>query len=600
MIHFGQVYLSKPQMTEAEGSINTMFPSHARLRNLTYASPLYLDMKKEIKYADPNNPINMNATEDTEMEWEVEEADAEYQKVFIGRVPIMLRSEYCILSELSDKELCDNGECPYDQGGYFIINGSEKVLIAQERMATNHVYVFAKAQPAVYSYSCEIRSMPERGSKLASTIFMKMMSPKVGDKGGGQPIRTSLPYIKTDIPIIVVFRALGIVADRDILEHICYDFNDFQMLDMLKPCIEEAFVIQDRDVALDFIGKRGTTVGVTRERRIKYAADILQKEMLPHVGTKLHMETNKAYFFGYMIHRLLLAALDRRETDDRDHFGKKRLDLAGPLLGGLFRMLFRKLTKDISKYLQKTLDTNREFNLNLAVKSGTITNGLKYSLATGNWGDQKKFMQARAGVSQVLNRYTFASTLSHLRRLNTPIGRDGKLAKPRQLHNTHWGMVCPAETPEGQACGLVKNLSLMAYITVGSSSRPIIEFLDEWSMETLEEISPSSIPSATKVFLNGVWVGVHRDPDQLVRTLRKLRRCVDVSPEVSVVRDVRDKELRLYTDAGRICRSLFVVTPEQHLVLDKEHVNQLHEGVNKVYLGAQLGRSLVSRRRGIH
>jgi DNA-directed RNA polymerase II subunit RPB2 len=280
-----------------------------------------------------------------------------------------------------------------------------------------------------------------------------------------------------------------------------------------------------------------------------------------------------------MIHRLLLAALDRRETDDRDHFGKKRLDLAGPLLAGLFRMLFRKLTKDISKYLQKTLDTNREFNLNLAVKSGTITNGLKYSLATGNWGDQKKFMQARAGVSQVLNRYTFASTLSHLRRLNTPIGRDGKLAKPRQLHNTHWGMVCPAETPEGQACGLVKNLSLMAYVTVGSSSRPIMQFLDEWTMETLEEISPASIPSATKIFLNGVWVGVHRDPDQLVRTLRRLRRCVDVSPEVSVVRDVRDKELQLFTDAGRICRSLFVVTQEQELLLTKEHIEALHEKV---------------------
>jgi DNA-directed RNA polymerase II subunit RPB2 len=273
--------------------------------------------------------------------------------------------------------------------------------------------------------------------------------------------------------------------------------------------------------------------------------------------------------------RLLLAALDRRETDDRDHFGKKRLDLAGPLLAGLFRMLFKKLTKDISRYLQKTLDTNREFNLNLAVKSSTITNGLKYSLATGNWGDQKKFMQARAGVSQVLNRYTFASTLSHLRRLNTPIGRDGKLAKPRQLHNTHWGMVCPAETPEGQACGLVKNLSLMSYITVGSSPRPIMEFLDEWTMETLEETTPSNIPDATKIFVNGAWVGIHRDPDSLVRTLRRLRRCADVSPEVSVVRDVRDKELRIYTDAGRISRSLFVVTPEQQLVFTADQLEEL-------------------------
>jgi DNA-directed RNA polymerase II subunit RPB2 len=297
--------------------------------------------------------------------------------------------------------------------------------------------------------------------------------------------------------------------------------------------------------------------------------------MLPHVGIKAHTENRKAYFFGYMIHRLLLAALDRRETDDRDHFGKKRLDLAGPLLAGLFRLLFRKLTKDVSRYLQKKVDAGHDFNLSLAVKTSTITNGLKYSLATGNWGDQKKFMSARAGVSQVLNRYTFASTLSHLRRLNTPIARDGKLARPRQLHNTHWGMVCPAETPEGQACGLVKNLSLMAYVTVGADSRPIMEFLDEWTMENLEEINASSIPGATKVFLNGAWLGIHRFPDDLVKNLRSLRRSYDISPEVSVVRDVRDKELRIYTDSGRICRSLFVVTPDQNLVLTKEHVYSL-------------------------
>lgn len=179
-------------------------------------------------------------------------------------------------------------------------------------------------------------------------------------------------------------------------------------------------------------------------------------------------------------------------------------------------------------------------------------------------------MSAKAGVSQVLNRYTFASTLSHLRRTNTPIGRDGKIAKPRQLHNTHWGMVCPAETPEGQACGLVKNLALLAYISVGSPSAPIVEFLEEWGMENLEEYS-SDMSKATKVFVNGVWQGVHRDPAQLVSTIKSLRRRGDISPEVSIVRDVRERELRLFTDAGRVCRPLFVVE-DQRLVLRREHV----------------------------
>ena len=183
-------------------------------------------------------------------------------------------------------------------------------------------------------------------------------------------------------------------------------------------------------------------------------------------------------------------------------------------------------------------------------------------------------MSAKAGVSQVLNRYTFASTLSHLRRTNTPIGRDGKIAKPRQLHNTHWGMVCPAETPEGQACGLVKNLALMAYISVGTPSAPIVEFLEEWGMENLEEYS-SDMSKATKVFVNGVWQGVHRDPAQLVSTIKSLRRRGDISYEVSIVRDVRERELRLFTDAGRVCRPLFVVE-DQRLALRKEHIDALN------------------------
>jgi DNA-directed RNA polymerase II subunit RPB2 len=185
-------------------------------------------------------------------------------------------------------------------------------------------------------------------------------------------------------------------------------------------------------------------------------------------------------------------------------------------------------------------------------------------------------MSSKAGVSQVLNRYTYASTLSHLRRCNTPLGREGKIAKPRQLHNTHWGMVCPAETPEGQACGLVKNLALMATISVGSMSGPIIDFLEEWGLESLEENAHSSTLT-TKVFVNGVWMGVHRDPTNLIETLKKLRRKDDVHPEVSIVRDIRERELRLYTDPGRVCRPLFIVEDHQ-LALQKKHVRWLIQG----------------------
>ncbi|KAI0669738.1 DNA-dependent RNA polymerase II second largest subunit [Trametes maxima] len=571
-IKFGQIYLSRPTVTEADGSVVPVFPQEARLRNLTYSAPLYIEMKKRVLLGreDPES-----ATGD--MIWETEHDDNpdDTRKVWIGKVPIMLRSTFCILHGLEDHELYDLNECPYDSGGYFIINGSEKVLIAQERMATNHVYVFAKAQPSPISFLAEIRSAVEKGGKTISQFQVKLYH-RSQERSLGNVMKATIPYIKVDIPIWVVFRALGVISDRDILEHICYDMQDNQMLEMLKPCIDEGFVIQDREIALDYIGNRGTTTGLNRERRLRYAQEILQKEMLPHVSMAEGSESKKAYFFGYMIHRLLLAALERRDLDDRDHFGKKRLDLAGPLLANLFRMLFRKLTKDVYRYLQKCVETHKEFNLSLAVKHNTITNGLKYSLATGNWGDQKKSMSSKAGVSQVLNRYTYASTLSHLRRCNTPLGREGKIAKPRQLHNTHWGMVCPAETPEGQACGLVKNLSLMSCISVGSLSAPVIEFLEEWGLESLEENAHSSTP-CTKVFVNGVWMGVHRDPANLVKTIKKLRRKDDISPEVSVVRDIRERELRLYTDAGRVCRPLFIVENQQ-LLLQKKHIENLVRG----------------------
>ena len=593
-IKFGHILLSRPAMTEGDGSTAVMLPQEARLRNLTYSSPLYLEMTKKVTVAreriaeaseDGMDHDGARQPGETYLHWENDgrQTESEPIKVFVGKLPIMLKSKFCLLKDLTEQELHNWGECPYDQGGYFIINGSEKVLIAQERSAANIVQVFKKSDDKV-PFVAEIRSAVEKGSRLISSMQIKYHSQR-GDKkkSFGSSIKATLPYIKEEIPIAIVFRALGVVSDEDILNHICYDRSDTQMLEMLKPCIEEAFVVQDREVALDHISKRSNALGSAREKRVKMAREIMQKEVLPHISQSEGSETRKAFFLGYMVHRMLQVALGRREPDDRDHFGKKRLDLAGPLMAGLFRMLFNKLTKDVYKYLQKCVESGKEFNLTLGVKSTTLTNGLKYSLATGNWGDQKKAMSAKAGVSQVLNRYTFASTLSHLRRTNTPIGRDGKIAKPRQLHNTHWGLVCPAETPEGQACGLVKNLALMCYITVGSPSEPIIEFMVQRNMEVLEEYEPTRSPNSTKVFVNGVWVGVHRDPAHLVSTVQSLRRRNMISSEVSLIRDIRDREFKIFTDAGRVCRPLFVIENDNKssnkgcLVLTKAMISKLED-----------------------
>nr|UWK20543.1 RNA polymerase II subunit 2 [Trichoderma rhododendri] len=607
-IKFGSVMVSRPTISETDGTVTSLLPYECRDRNLTYASPLYIKITKKVSAA-VEREVPLHEMDDaqqeeyartgdhpTKLEWEEEEngeddnigkSDDWKDMVFVGKLPIMVKSKICHLSREQDENLFLVNECPYDQGGYFVINGSEKVLIAQERSAANIVQVFKKAQPSAYTYTAEIRSALEKGSRLISSMMLKLYGKGDSARGGfGQTIHTTLPFVKSDLPVAIVFRALGVVSDEDILNHICYDRNDSQMLEMLRPCIEEAFCVQDREVALDFIGKRGNRdqAGLGREKRVRVAKDILQKETLPHISQTEGSETRKAFFLGYMVHKLLQCALGRREPDDRDHFGKKRLDLAGPLLAKLFRGIMRRMNTELANYLRRCVEGNRHFNLAVGIKPGTLSNGLKYSLATGNWGDQKKAMSSTAGVSQVLNRYTFASTLSHLRRTNTPIGRDGKLAKPRQLHNTHWGLVCPAETPEGQACGLVKNLSLMCYVSVGSPSEPLIEFMINRGMEVVEEYEPLRYPHATKIFVNGVWVGVHQDPKHLVSQVLDTRRKSYLQYEVSLIREIRDQEFKIFSDAGRVMRPVFTVQQEDdpetginkgHLVLTKELVNKI-------------------------
>jgi len=389
-IKFGRLYLAKPTTVEKDGTVTNIFPHEARLRNLTYSAPIYVDITmneyrvpRDTNLADTSIPLGECIS--------TEEA----RKEFLGYVPIMLRSFNCYLTGKDDSQLSDLGECIYDQGGYFIINGSEKVIIAQERMSNNHVYAFRKKQPSKFSWVIETRSQVETLTRPASTLYLQMY--QKGGKGSseGNQIRSTLPYIRTDIPVVIIFRALGFVADRDIIEHVTYDLTDGEMMDLFRPSLEEAFVIQRRDVALDFIGRRGSAKDVTKEDRIRYASGILQKEVLPHVGTEDNCETRKGFFLGYAVHKLLMCKLGRADEDDRDHFGKKRLDLAGPLIGGLFRVLFRKLTKDVRKHLQRCLDEGKHFNIGAAIKSNHITDGLKYSLATGNC----KFLDIRKLIS---------------------------------------------------------------------------------------------------------------------------------------------------------------------------------------------------------
>ncbi|ETN46839.1 uncharacterized protein HMPREF1541_01028 [Cyphellophora europaea CBS 101466] len=602
-VKFLDFTLSYPNVVEGDGVTNDLMPHEARLRSLTYACPAFILMSKKTYWArEQETDANAVKTEGENgtLYWEVGHSDDDIpddrpESVYIGKIPVMLKSGSCWLNQdsgktkssrkiFSDQDLFAWGECPYDQGGYFVINGSEKVLIAQERSAGNIVQIFTKAAPSPFTHLAEMRSVVEGGSRQMSQCTVKLMRKSDGPDGTkiDQPIRVQLPYTKLDVPLAVVFRALDIVSDSDIIEKICFDHSDKEMIDMLMGTLQEGQAIQRGEHARSFIAVRTGNEKLTPPQRQQITNDILQKEWLPHIGKGPDALTKKAYYLGYMVNRLLKCALGRTEPDDRDHLGKKRLDLAGPLMTTLFRTLFDRATKDFFRYMQKRVESDQPINIRAGFKPNIITNGLKYSLATGNWGDQKKLDKAKAGVSQVLNRYAYASTVSHLRRTNAPIGREGKIAKPRQLHNTHWGYVCPAETPEGQACGLVKNLALMTLVTNDVPIGPLRDYILEKDVEALEDWEPKLNPQATKVFLNGVWFGVIvRDPRFLVDHMKQLRRSCVIDSTIGLVWDIREKEFRITGEGGRIIRPLFTIDNDRtslnngNLTLSKYQIARL-------------------------
>jgi len=574
---FGHLYLNRPCKDDSEGK--PLWPYEARVRSLTYASTAYIDLQHEV-YQVRSQSIN----EDAFGRPVVDEAllkragtlvkQVPYNKIFIGKIPLMLRSYFCWLGKGDDASPAERQECSYDQGGYFIVNGMEKVLIGQERMTSNFVYLFHKLPPNKYSWSTEIRSQRE-GMQATSGCSVKLKRSNANSQGSSGQLVVDLPNIRQEIPIAIVFRALGCTSDKEITQRIVYDESDRRMIHVLRESIETAQIFPTKEICLDFIARRGPTLGGNRDQRISYAENLLQREFLPHVGHEPGCEYDKTWFLGYMANRVLQGQLGRLPPDDRDHFGKKRIDLAGALMASSFGQLFRKMVKDVRRTLQMTIDAEKDVDIAAVVRNNSqITSGLQYQLATGNWNKAKDGTVVRSGVAQALNRLTYMSALSHLRRINTPLGRDGKLAKPRQLHNTNWGMICPAETPEGQAVGLVKNLALTTQITTGYNPSVLLDVLHELGLWKIAECSPEKMSSHDKIFLNGKWVGCSAEGKELVQVLRDLRRLADIPSDTSILYEMISKEVRIFTDSGRPMRPLLVVK-DNELVLTVETLEKV-------------------------
>jgi DNA-directed RNA polymerase II subunit RPB2 len=560
--------ITKPEIHENDGSIKTMLPSEARLRNFTYSSPMFVTV--DVKYVTKRG-IGLS---------DIKEYKKHFTNVCIGKIPIMLRSKYCILNNFPNEEKQILGECNYDLGGSFIINGSEKVIISQERVAENKVYTFKSSKSNTkYSHVVEIKSVLETKFLPAKNISVKLSSK---ENVYGKNIRVTVPHIKADIPLFIVFRALGIESDKDIVQHIVLDMKSKHMIKLLKASLVASSHIQTQQTAMEFLTKYITTtnqpkdIKINKEGKIAIVNDILQKEFLPHIGYSFQ---KKAYFLGYMVNKLLSSCLGINKYDDRDSYNNKKVDAPGILMANLFRQYYTKLVKDTRNSIMKELnsgpwkatkiikDVINKTNIYKLIKSTTIETGIKYSMATGNWGI--KSYSSKVGIAQVLSRLTYLGTLSHLRRVNTPIEKTGKLIPPRKLHNTQFGFIGPAETPEGAPVGVVKNLAISATISTHSPSQPIRNILKELSIMVLENTKLDKIQGIGKIFINGDWCHVDPDLCKLTKTLKELRMNGVINIYTTIVLNIDENELHINTCAGRVIRPVFKVKDNKLCITPK-------------------------------
>jgi DNA-directed RNA polymerase II subunit RPB2 len=577
-ISFENFRIYRPQIHENNGAMKLMFPHEARLRNFTYASVMTVDLNIKITHRYGENYKNSETFYKT------------LPNIHIGKLPIMLKSDICILKQHNHLNPDITGECKMDTGGYFIINGSEKTVIPQERAAENRVYCFnVKKNNNKWLWTAEIKSVPD--FKCISPKQIQLMI-ATKNNGFGYPIYINIPRIKQPIPLFILFRALNIISDEDICDIIILNKDDKKMKRMLfglKACIVDANKYITKEECVEYITSFAmyTPINMDKEKgarkKREFTVNVLNNDLFPHCKT----EKQKIKFLGYMANQLLQTSFGWLNPCDRDSYLNKRIDLTGTLLNNLFRNYFNKLVKDMQKQIVREMNNGswkstdnyhniiNKTNIYKIIKSTTIANGIKRALATGDFGI-KHTNSNKVGVAQVLNRLTYISSLSHLRRINTPIDKSGKLIPPRKQHNTQWGKICPAETPEGGSVGVVKNLSYLAHITIKSNTEPITDLINNL-MISIDDMPPKALYGKVKVFVNGSWVGITEDPVKLYQYLKEKKWNGIINIYTSIIFDYKKKEIRVCNDGGRITRPVLKVRDNKVIITNKI-VDRLNKG----------------------
>jgi DNA-directed RNA polymerase II subunit RPB2 len=481
------------------------------------------------------------------------------EKIYLGKFPIMVQSDFCILQGLTRELRFSMGECKNDLGGYFIIGGKEKTVITQEKFADNMLYIRDgnNVESDKYSYSAEIRSVSENVSKPIRTLAVKMVKPAASYTNNNIVVR--IPNVRKPIPLFIVFRALGILSDKDIIQLCLLDLTKYEfMIDLFTPSIHDTGSIMTQQSAIMYIAS------FTKHHTVSYGLSILADFFLPHIGETNYIE--KAYYLGYIVFRLLSVITGLEPPTDRDNFKFKRMELVGSLMNDLFREYYHLQQKNIHLGFESRLYYNQsEYSDNLSdlilqtykevLNERIVETGFRKAFR-GNWGSQAH--TKRIGVVQDLNRLSFNSMISHLRKTNIPLDSSVKLVGPRLLHNSQWGFIDPVDTPDGGNIGIHKHLSIMTYVSRQQSREPMIQWLkNHVEMKSIQDYSPIVLSTMTKIMINGYWAGCVTEPFDTVNKMKIYRRNALIPIYTSVTFEIKTNTIFIYTDAGRLCRPIF-------------------------------------------
>ena len=567
-LSFENVTYMKPRLQEATGRVKPMLPVEARTRNFTYAAQMYMDVRFVARTY--KGPLFDTYTEESHV----------FDGISIGKVPVMLGSSLCLLKDYpaSIEEL---GECARDPFGYFVVHGSERTILCQEKIADNRIMIFQnKRSASKHLFSVEFKSLHESFTTPPKKLEIRLSSKF---NGFGFPMTACVPRFREDIPIMVYFKALGIVSDLEIASLIWGSHTDpyVELLGASFRDTAELGIFSQQD-AVSYLTNH-LQYGTTQEDKCAYVRHLLTTELLPHVkfsgetSTPEVLNARRVLVIATMIRRLLLTYLKKIPLDDRDAYPNKRVVMPGALLTHLFRQLFQKVCNDTrNEFVQEVnhdswkkgtprpMEILNSSNLYKILKMSTIESKLKQALSTGNFtvlglgmsSSSSLSNATKVGVSQVLARMSYAATLSHLRRIQTPVEKSGKLLAPRKLHGTSWGFMCPVETPEGHSVGIVKTMSLLTSISQHIPSHTILNFLQD---HPLEWVSTSRGYEGTPVIVNGVIVAYTLDPNALVTALRQAKYSMRIHPHTSIAWFTLANTISIETDGGRVVRPVFRV-----------------------------------------